>query len=164
MEIGKEQKDFFKVLSGELKKRNNPVDLKSGIIAQVEQISPKLIVSYSESKIFLTEDEELLISEWFRFRCNIDKTSVLSGDVKTDTDNAKAVSETHSYTGASCQMPSAISYLASAILHVRDELLTLKCDLKVGDFVLLASLEQKDKFVLIDKILEDNYKFYDEGE
>lgn len=164
MEIGQEQKDFFKVLSGELKKRNNPVDLKSGIIAQVEQISPKLIVSYSEAKIFLTEDEELLISEWFRFRCNINKTSVLSGDVKTDTDNAKAVTETHSYTGASCQMPNAISYLASAILHVRDELLTLKCDLKVGDFVLLASLEQKDKFVLIDKILDDNYQFYDEGE
>lgn len=164
MGIGEEQKDFFKVLAGELKDRDNPSDLKSGIIARVEQISPKIIVSYSESKIFLTENEELLISEWFRFRCNIDKTGVLSSDVSTNLTNAKSVTETHSNGGASCQMPNAISYLADAISGVRDELLTLKCDLQVGDFVLLASLEQKDRYILIDKVLEDDYKFYDEGE
>jgi len=161
MEIGQEQKDFFKVLAGELKTRDNPVDLKSGIIATVEQLSP-LIVSYTDSKIMLTEGEELIISEFFRFRCDIDKTGVLSSSVPSDTDNAESVTEVHSYTGADCQMPSAISSLASAILGVRDELLALKCDLKIGDLVLLASVEQKDKFVLIDKILDDNYKFYDE--
>lgn len=178
MGIGEEQKDFFKVLAGELKIRNNPTDLKSGIIARVEQISPKIIVSYSEAKIFLTEDEELIISEWFRFRCNIDKTGKLSQDVvnlvassNSDCSSAESVTETHSYTGASCNMPTAIASLSSAIqstnsaiIHNKNELLALKCNLKIGDFVLLASLEQKDRFVLIDKILEDDYKFYDEGE
>ena len=162
MGIGEEQKDFFKVLAGELKDRDNPSDLKSGIIARVEQISPKIIVSYSESKIFLTENEELLISEWFRFRCNIDKTSVLSSNVPTKISSAKNVTETHSNGGAPCSMPDAISYLADAITGVCNELLALKCDLQVGDFVLLASLEQKDKYILIDKVLEDDYKFYDE--
>ena len=64
MGIGEEQKDFFKVLAGELKDRDNPTDLKSGIVARVEQIEPKIIVSYSEAKIFLTEAEELIISEF----------------------------------------------------------------------------------------------------
>jgi len=153
--IGEEQKDFFKVLAGELKTRDNPSDMKCGIIARVEQLSPKIIVSFSEAKIFLTEDEELLISEWFRFRCNIDKTGVLSSTVPTNTDNAEAVTETHSNGGAPCSMPDAISYLASAILGVRDELLALKCDLQVGDFVYIESLEQKDKYILIDKVLNE---------
>ena len=52
-------------------------------------------------------------------------------------------------------MPNAISNLASAILGVRDELLALKCDLQIGDHVLLASLEQKDRYILIDKILRE---------
>lgn len=152
MEIGNEQKDFFGVLAGELKGRNNPTDLKSGIIAKVEQVEP-VIVSYSDGKIMLSENEELLISEFFRLRCNIDKTGTLSSTVPGDTDSAEAVIETHSYTGAACQMPNAISSLAGAILGVRDELLALKCDLQIGDHVLLASLEQKDRYVLIDKIL-----------
>ena len=175
MGIGEEQKDFFKVLAGELKDRNNPVDLKSGIIAKVEQLSP-LIVSYSDGKIMLTEGEELIISEFFRFRCDIDKTNRLSNDVvnlvassNSDCSSAESVTETHSYTGASCNMPTAIASLSSAIqstnnaiIHNKNELLALKCVLEVGDLVLLASLEQKDRFVLIDKILEDDYKFYDE--
>lgn len=175
MGIGQEQKDFFKVLAGELKERNNPVDLKSGIIAKVEQLNP-IIVSYSDGKIMLTEGEELIISEFFRFRCNIDKTKRLSEEIvnliassNSDCSNAEGVSETHSYTGASCNMPTAIAYLSSAIqstnnavIDNKNELLALKCILKVGDFVLLASLDQKDRFVLIDKILEDNYKFYDD--
>ena len=152
MEIGNEQKDFFGVLAGELKGRNNPTDLKSGIIAKVEQVEP-VIVSYSDGKIMLSENEELLISEFFRLRCNIDKTGTLSSTVPGDTDSAESIIETHSYTGAACQMPNAISSLADAILGVRDELLALKCDLQIGDHVLLASLEQKDRYVLIDKIL-----------
>ena len=175
MEFGTEQKDFFKVLAGELKTRDNPVDLKSGIIAKVEQLTP-VKVSYSDGKIMLTEGEELIISEWFRFRCNIDKTQRLSSEVvnliassNSDCSSAEGVSETHSYTGASCNMPTAIAYLSSAIqstnnavIDNKNELLALKCNLKIGDFVLLASLDQKDRFVLIDKILEDDYKFYDE--
>ena len=155
MEIGKEQKDFFNVLADELKGRDNPKDLKSGIIARVEEIDPLVIVSYADGKIMLTENEELLISEFFRLRCNIDKTGVLSSSVPDNTDNAEAISETHSYTGSPCQMPDAISYLAGAILGVRDELLALKCNLQIGDHVLIASLEQKDRFVLIDKILNE---------
>ena len=175
MGIGEEQKDFFKVLAGELKERDNPVDLKSGIIATVEQVEP-VIVSYADGKIMLKEGEELIISEWFRFRCNIDKTGKLSQDVvnlvtssNSDSSDAESVTETHSYTGASCNMPTAIAKLSSAIqssnsaiIHNKNELLALKCNLKIGDFVLLASLDQKDRFVLIDKILEDDYKFYDE--
>lgn len=102
----------------------------------------------------LTEDDELYISEFFRLRCNIDKTGVLSSSVPSDTDSAEQVKETHSYTGADCVMPNAISYLASAILGVRDELLALKCNLQIGDHVLIASLEQKDRYILVDKVLK----------
>lgn len=155
MEVGEEQKNFFNLLADNLKKRDNPKDLKSGIIARVEKIDPLVIVSYADGKIMLTENEELLISEFFRLRCNIDKTGVLSSSVPDNTDNAEVISETHSYTGSPCQMPDAISYLAGAILGVRDELLALKCNLQIGDHVLIASLEQKDRFVLIDKILNE---------
>lgn len=152
---GEEKKDFFKTLAGALKERDNPKDLKSGIIARVEQVSPLVIVSYADGKIMLTENEELLISEFFRLRCNIDATGVLSATVPKNTDNAEAITETHSYTGSPCNMPDAISYLAGAIIGVRDELLALKCDLKIGDNVVLVSLEQKDKFILIDKVLNE---------
>ena len=207
MGIGEEQKDFFKVLAGELKERDNPVDLKSGIIATVEQVEP-VIVSYADGKIMLKEGEELIISEWFRFRCNIDKTNRLTSDVPKDRENCQTqrdnstnniVSSDTSRSTAESTIESAviapslapcvgvapavtsalssaiksnsnsndnlslaINYLSDAILQINNELYALKCHLKVGDFVLLASLDQKDRFVLIDKILEDDYKFYDE--
>lgn len=150
-----EKKDFFKSLAGALKERDNPKDLKSGIIARVEQVAPLVIVSYADGKIMLTENDELLISEFFRLRCNIDATGVLSATVPENTDNAEAITETHSYTGSPCNMPDAISYLAGAIIGIRNELLALKCDLKIGDNVVLASLEQKDKYILIDKVLNE---------
>lgn len=152
---GEEKKDFFKILAGELRGRDNPKDLKSAIIARVEQVAPLVIVSYADGKIMLTEDDELLISEFFRLRCNIDATGVLSSTVPENTDNAEAVTETHSYTGTACNMPDAISYLAGAIIGIRDELLALKCDLKTGDNVVIASLEQKDRYILIDKVLNN---------
>lgn len=207
MIYGEEQKDFIKVLAGELKKRNNPVDLKSGIIARVEQVEP-VIVSYADGKIMLKEGEELLISEWFRFRCNIDKTKRLTEDVPNDredcqkerdksainiglSDNQRAEAESvilnnvtrpqlspcntvaSPVTSALSQaikdnsnsndnLSEAINYLSDAIKHTRNELYALKCHLKVGDYVLICSLLQKDRFVLVDKILEDDYKFYDE--
>ena len=150
-----EKKDFFKSLAGALKERDNPKDLKSGIIARVEQVAPLVIVSYADGRIMLTENDELLISEFFRLRCNIDATGVLSATVPENTDNAEAITETHSYTGSPCNMPDAISYLAGAIIGIRNELLALKCDLKIGDNVVLASLEQKDKYILIDKVLNE---------
>lgn len=153
--------DITTVLKSALNARNNPTDLKAIIIGVVQQVSP-VIVGINENKILLEENNELLISEWFRFRCNIDKTGVLSSTVPTNTDSAKAITETHSYTGTSCQMPDAIFYLSSAILGVRNELLALKCDLKIGDYVAVGSLEQLDKYILLDKLLDDDYEFYDE--
>lgn len=163
------QKNLVDVLKNSIKNCQNPTDLKPSIIGKVVQVSP-VIVSISEDKILLEENEELFISEWFRFRCNIDKadceqraedpfnasnqaTGRLSSGVPSDLENARGVSETHSYTGASCQMPSAVDYIAQAIEKVTAELLALKCDLKIGDFVVLGSLEQLDKYILLDKVL-----------
>lgn len=147
------QKNIIEVLKNSIKGCKNPTDLKPSIIGKVVQLSP-VIVSINEGKILLEENEELFISEWFRFRCNIDKTSKLSGGVPSDLSSARGVSETHSYSGASCNMPSAIDYVAKAIEKVTSELLALKCDLKTGDLVVLGSLEQLDKYILLDKVLE----------
>lgn len=144
--------DLADILVGELKKRDNPTDLKTGIIGVVKQLEP-LVVSINEGAINLTENDNLLISEWFRFRCNINKTEALSSGVPEDLSNAEAVTETHSYTGSPCNMPSAISYLAAAITKVNTELLALKCVLAVGDKVIISSLEQTDLYIVIDKVL-----------
>ncbi len=146
------KENIVDVLKNSIKKCQNPTDLKPSIIGKVVQLSP-VIVSISEDKILLEENNELFISEWFRFRCDIDKTSALSSDVPSDLSSARGISETHSYGGAGCGMPSAIDYVAKAIESVTSELLALKCDLKVGDFVVLGSLEQLDKYILIDKVL-----------
>jgi len=148
------KQDLTTILKTALTERNNPTDLKEIHIGKVEQVSP-VIASISEGKIQLEENDELIISEWFRFRCNIDKTTLLSSGVPDDLGNARGISETHSYTGASCNMPSAVEYLAQAIEKVTGELLALKCDLKVGDLVVIGSLEQLDKYVLLDKVLEE---------
>lgn len=49
---------------------------------------------------------------------DIDKTEALSSGVPSDLSSARGVSETHSYGGASCNMPSAIDYVAQAIEKV----------------------------------------------
>lgn len=144
--------DFIKDLAKSLKDRDNPTDLKPSIIGVVKQLSP-VIVQYEDGAILLTEGDNLLISEWFRFRCNINLTGLLSDTVPTDLENAKGVTETHSYTGSPCNMPDAISYLADAISSINTELLALKCNLALDDKVVIASLEQTDKFILIDKVL-----------
>jgi len=146
------KQDLTTILKSALNERNNPTDLKEIHIGKVEQVSP-VIASISEGKIQLEENDELIISEWFRFRCDIDKTTLLSSGVPDDLTNARGISETHSYTGTSCNMPSAVEYLAQAIEKVTGELLALKCDLKVGDLVVIGSLEQLDKYVLLDKVL-----------
>lgn len=146
--------DLISTLAEELNKRNNPTDLKAGIIGVVKQLEP-LVVSINEGAINLTENDNLLISEWFRFRCNIDKTGALSSTVPSDLDSATAVTETHSYTETACKMPDAISYLADAITQVNTELLALKCNLALGDKVVISSLEQTDLYIVIDKVLEN---------
>lgn len=50
-------------------------------------------------------------------------------------------------------MPQAIEKLAQAIEKVNTELLQLKCDLKIGDLVAIASLEQLDMYILTDKVI-----------
>ena len=152
---GDEQKDFFNLVADEFKKRNNLTDLKSAILAKVEQITPLVIVSFADSKIMLTENDELYISEFFRLRCNIDKTGMLSSTVPSETDSAKSIQEVHSYGGASCQMPTAVEHIVNAILGIKTELLNLKCNLQVGDHVIIVSLEQKDRYLLVDKVLNE---------
>jgi len=151
----KQNYDITRVLKTELNRRNNPTDMKSVHIGKVISLSP-LTVSIYEGKVVLTENVDLYISEWFRFRCDIDKTNALSSDVPTNVNNAKNVTETHSANGSPCNMPSAITYLANAITSINTELLQLKCDLQVGDFVTIGSLEQLDRFILLDKVLGEN--------
>ena len=150
--MGSEKLDIVDVLKKKLKERNNPVDLKSIIIGKVVQLEP-VVVSIYEDKVLLEENDELFISEWFRFRCNIDKTQRLTSDVPNELINAQEVSETHSFTGASCIMPNAINYLVNAINCINAELLALKCDLKMGDLVAVGSLEQLDRYILLDKLI-----------
>lgn len=148
-----ESKDIVEVLKKKLNERNNPVDLKSVIIGKVVKLEP-LTVSIYEDKVYLTENDELYISEWFRFRCNIDKTKRLTDDVPNELTSAQSVTETHSFTGSPCGMPNAINYLVNAINCINAELLALKCDLKTGDLVSIGSLEQLDRYILLDKVLD----------
>ena len=110
----KNKTDIIDVLKKNLKERNNPVDLKSIIIGKVVQLEP-VIVSIYEDKVLLEENDELYISEWFRFRCNIDKTKRLTNDVPNALTSAQSITETHSFTGSPCGMPSAINHLVNAI-------------------------------------------------
>lgn len=147
-----ENKTIIDVLKTELNARNNPADLKPGLVGVVTATEP-VSVTLEEGKIILTEGEELFISEQFRLRCNLNKTSALSETVPNLLNSARSVTETHSYTGAPCGMPSAIGMLADAAALINAELLSLKCTLKTGDYVLLASLEQTDRFLLVDKVI-----------
>ena len=76
----------------------------------------------------------------------------LSENVPNLLQQAANVKETHSYGGAPCTMPQAVKLLGDAISVINNELLRYKCDLKIGDYVILASLEQTDSYVLIDKL------------
>jgi len=76
----KHEDNLINVLKGALKGRDNPVDLKPVYIGKIVNLSP-IKVSIFDGKVILTEDDDLYISEQFRLRCNIDKTSALSSDV-----------------------------------------------------------------------------------
>jgi hypothetical protein len=73
-------KTLPEVLKNALNSRNSPTDLKPAIIGVVKQVSP-VIVTIEDGKIDLEENDELEISEWFRFRCDINKTNALSQTV-----------------------------------------------------------------------------------
>ena len=168
MEDTKEKKDLTSVLKRALKARNNPTDLKEIHIGTVILTEP-VTVTIFEGKVTLTENQELFISEWFRFRCDIDKTEALTSTVpdklnssKENYRQAKNITEKHSFSGADCIMPQAISFLASAIENtnsaideIKKEVLALKCELKAGDFVIIGSLAQQDRYILLDKVLSD---------
>ena len=143
--------NFFKRIATALKDRENPTDLKPCLIYKVVELNPITLQSSDES-VLLVENEELQISEWFSFRCNIDKTGALSKTVPNELQTAEQVQETHSFNSSPCDMPTAIEDLASAIQSVCSELLNLKCNLQIGDFVIVASLEETDKFILVDKV------------
>ena len=65
---------FGSLFAKEFGKRNNPTDMKSGIIGKVVQVEP-VIVSIDNGKVLLKENNELEISEWFRFRCKLGKNA-----------------------------------------------------------------------------------------
>jgi len=188
-------------LAKEFKKRDNPKDFKPSE-AIVVSLSP-IVLTVLDSKIKLTEDKNLIISEWFKFRWDIDKTFALSQDVPNLLDDAKnycdeattnvqsylssaqsscasatSVTETHSYGGAPCQMPTAVAALSAAIASVsnavtevkadlsaavskvseaitknKTELLQLKLNLQIDDKVIIVPSSQADIFFLIDKVL-----------
>lgn len=150
--MAQHEENLINILKNELKSRNNPIDLKPVYIGKIINLLPVQVAIFDD-KIILTEDDDLLISEQFRLRCEIDKTSALSSDVPNLLDQAKQVTETHSASGSPCNMPQAIEKLANAIDIVKTEVLQLKCDLKIGDLVAVASLEQLDMYILTDKVI-----------
>ena len=148
----KKEDDLINVLKNELSNRNNPIDLKPVYIGKIINLSP-IQAAVFDGKVILTENDDLLISEQFRLRCNIDKTSILSSDIPDLLEQAKQITETHSSSGTPCNMPTAVEKLANAIDKVKTELLQLKCDLTIGDHVAIASLKQLDRYILIDKVI-----------
>lgn len=153
MTYTKKDKNFFKFLAKEIKNRDNPTDLKQNVIGFVKNLEPLTIATDGDSFIFI-EGEDLFILEQFRLRCDMDKTTALSSDVPDLLNGARQVTETHSYGGSPCNMPQTIEKLAQAIEKVNTELLQLKCDLKVGDKVILAPLQDMHgSYVLIDKVI-----------
>jgi len=144
--------DFFQKIARLMQERNNPADLKPSIIGKVVKLDP-LTIQIEDGKVLLVENEELEISEWFRFRCNIDKTGALSSDIPSFLNSAKNIQEVHSQGGAACNMSKAINYLCNAVNAITNELLSLKCTLQLDDYVSIASLEELNKYILTDKVI-----------
>ncbi len=111
MDFQKKDKNFFKYLAKEIKSRDNPTDLKEVAIGFVASLEPVTVTTDGGAFTF-TENNNLFISEQFRLRCNIDKTTALSSDVPNLLSEAKQVTETHSYSGSPCNMPQAVTKLA----------------------------------------------------
>lgn len=153
MDFQKKDKNFFKYLAKEIKNRDNPTDLKEVVIGFVENLEPVTVTTDGGAFTF-AENNNLFISEQFRLRCEIDKTFDLSVNVPNLLTQAMSAQEIHSFTQLPCNMPQAIEFLAQAITKVSTEVLNLKCDLQVGDKVILAPLlDMHGAYVLIDKVV-----------
>lgn len=135
------------------KERDNPPDLKEGLIGVVVSLSP-LTVSIENGQVILTQNDQLIISEWFQKRWDIDKTMALSVDVlsllgATSSSIATAI---HSYTGTSCSVIGVVDKLNQAITKINAELFALKLDLKLKDKIILLPSDVADKYFVIDKV------------
>ena len=126
----KHEDNLINVLKGALKGRDNPVDLKPVYIGKIVNLSP-IKVSIFDGKVILTEDDDLYISEQFRLRCNIDKTSALSSDVLNLLEQAKQVTETHSASGSPCNMPIGLRKIIM-IKGFSQEMVKKLCQIKLN--------------------------------
>ena len=139
------------IIAKNFKQCKNPNDLKSSIIGKVVKLNP-IIVSISNGYVLLKENNELEISEWFRFRCNIDKNADNKTGMKQTVSDA--IDELKSTCGEKeCNLSTVITDFKTALKAIQNELLALKCNLAVGDYVTVTSLEESGKYVLLDKVL-----------
>ncbi len=137
--------------ANEFKKRDNPGNYKEAVIGSVKSVEP-LVVTLSDGAIEISLENGLLtLSEAFNLRCNIDKSEKLS-QVAGLIEDAKSVSETHSQSGAPCNMPNAIAKLSEAISNIKNEVMNLKCELKPLDRVVLVPSNLKDVYILVERI------------
>jgi len=139
--------DFFKKLARNMKERNNPPDLKPCIIGKVVKLEP-ITVQIECERILLTENDELIVSEWFYFRKNIDKTSALT-NVPSNLETALS---SGACTAPGCSIITVLTNICEEIKKINTELKQLKLDLKVNDRVLIGTLDETDKYILIDKV------------
>ena len=138
---------FFDKLANRIKNNENPSDLKPCIIGKVVKLEP-ITVQIECERILLTEGDELIVSEWFTFRKNIDKTSALS-NVPNKLTTALS---SGACTAPGCTISTVLSNICTEIKNINAELKQLKLDLQLNDLVLIGSLEETDKYILIDKV------------
>ncbi len=146
------------------KERNNPVEFKPQE-AVIISLSP-VKVSILNGQVVLEENKQLVISEWFQKRWDIDKAGALSSDLPnlltTALNNAAQAADTiviDDYSGAQCEVMGAIDQINAAVIALsqaitinKTELLQLKLDLQLNDRVLIVPAEKEDIFYLVDKI------------
>lgn len=152
--------DWHYKIAKQFKKRDNPKDFKPSE-AIVISLSP-IVVTVLDSKVKLVENKNLIISEWFKKRWDIDKTKALSIDIPDFLNQAnKYLNENkdpqtvpvHSQSGKPCTIITITQLLTNAIQVINSELLALKLDLKINDKVIIVPSSQDDIFFLIDKVL-----------
>ena len=164
----------------EFKKRNNTNDFKP-CIAVVVGLAP-LKLSVLGGEVMLTEADNLIITEWFKKRCDIDKTFALSVDVPAKLAEAQTESLAYcelaqsgltayiniqpppidvplatvvlaSVGEISQAISQVLSKVSSSITDLKTEILNLKLTLAIGDYVLVIPSAESDKFFLVDKVL-----------
>ena len=155
MNYNSQKTGFINSLAKSLKERTNPSSYKEACFGFVQKADAPVIVTTAGGAITLAEGDNLFISETFRKRCDIDKTLKLTVGVPGDLTSARAIEELHTDPKIPCTFPQAINYLALAIEKVTAEVLDLKCELAVGDKVLLIPADIDSSYFLVDKIIPD---------